>query len=343
MIIAPVGFQDYFYSYSVTTLDGYRLDDANDAIGYVYMIPKDGTITHLGIYMTQKNGTVPDYNIGLVTLDANGDPTTNAYGNSATQTISPSTMDVGWYWIELNTPASSAVQGDIVALHIWPTGTAPTSSNFAEFAWDGIFVSSLPKQKRFAASWTEDMIASSGLQYNDGDIVGFPITAMLYEDLTSTDEFGVYFQLPFGVECNGADIIVISNFAGTESYDVILYNSVNTELASVSITDFDDIDLSQYRVHVSWPDVTLDANTIYRLVVKSTSATSIFGLGVIMQSSAYISQFVPEATTWIATYRTGAGAWTNQTAQVPWIGLKVSEIITEVTEGEGGGDVGFVW
>jgi len=344
MILAPIGFQDYFFSYSTTTLDGYRLDDANDAIGYIYMVPKDGTITHLGIYMTQKNGTVPDYNIGLVTVDSAGAPTTTAYGGSANQTISPSTMDVGWYWIELSTPASVAQQGDIVAIHIWPTASAPTSSNFAEFAWDDIFLSNLPRQHRFTTSWSAGTgIPSSGMKYSDDTVVGFPITAMIYEDLTSTDEFGVYFQFPFGLKCNGAVLQIPSNFAGTEAFDIILYNSVDTELASVSISDINIVDFGLERFQVSWDDVTLETGTPYRLVIKSTTANSIFGVGVVLQDSTYYSQFVPTATTWIGTYRTGAGSWTNQVTHLPWIGLSISEIIAEGAPAEGGGDIGFVW
>jgi hypothetical protein len=345
MIIAPEGYESYLYSFSVTTLQGYRLDDSNDAIGYVYSLPKDGTITHLGIYMTAKNGTVPDYNIGLVILDSSGNPTTTAYGSSASQTISPSTMDVGWHWIELSTPATDTLGGDNVAIHIWPSGTPPTSSNFAEFAWDDLYTAATPVHKRFTTSWSDGAgIASSALQYSDSTIVGYPVTALIYDTIDSTtdDEWGVYFELPFSAKCNGVSVSFYTDFNDTETFNCILYDSSNTELVSRVITDIDHVGGGTYRMYLRWSDITINANTPYRLVIKATGSY-LFGWGYTMQDSTYVSQFIPECTFYL-TKRSNSGSWTDENTKVPYIGILISEITAEgAAPSEGGGDTGFVW
>jgi hypothetical protein len=343
MIIAPKGYQHYLYSYGSTFITGYQLNDANDAIGYIFQLPKSGTIDRLGIYLSSKGGTPPDYNIGLVTLDADGHPTSTPYGGSASQTISPNSMSVGWYWITLSTPAT-AIAGDIVAVHVWPTASAPSSTNWAAFSWDTLFESALPRTERLAVSWSADAgVASSAFKYSDDTLVGFPVVAFIFDSIQSTTEWGIYLQLPFGIKTSSVVFNPYCTDIIDSEFDVVIYDGSDNILSSTS-QDTGLLDFGFGRTYFRFEQITLSANTPYRIVLKMTNAVSIHPMGFQVDTADDVVDFIPAGITFQWTSRPDdVTAWTNSDVKIPWAGVLIDEIVAEEVAGEGGGDTGFVW
>ena len=62
-----------------------------------------------------------------MTLDSSGNPTTTAYGGSASHDAY-TLRQTGWKWVTLSTGAT-ANAGDFAAVHIYPGAQAPTDGN----------------------------------------------------------------------------------------------------------------------------------------------------------------------------------------------------------------------
>lgn len=311
-------------SASLTNTD---LNDSNNAAGWTFTIPKNGTITDVGMLLIAETGTSPAFNCGIVTLDSSGVPTTTAYGGSAI--TSAQWTSVGWKWVTLSTPAT-AVAGEFAAVHIYPGGTPPDASNYVSVYTGGVCAGGMGV--RYLTSWafnTELMGAPFAVKYNDGSIYGFALTSgVLYSTYNNTgdpDERGNKFTLPAAMTCTGTRLML--TFVNSPTVDVVLYDGSNNVLASTSIGDKDYVDGSPY-VDVFWDTVNLSASTTYRLVVKPTSGVASNTVTIFryyVESAAARSMW-PAGADWQYTYRTDGGAWTDEPLAVMYGGLWVSDI-----------------
>lgn len=320
---------------------GNALNDADNSVAFVFCVPKDGTIEKIGFYVTARTGTPPAYNVGLVTIDAGGIPTTTNYGGSATK--SATFGSTGWAWVTLDTPAT-ANAGDICVARIWPGGTPPDGSNFITVSYDNFLatMTKTPYSTYYTSMWLSGGSCSiAAVQYQTtGEVYGFPITAVANDSNISTsttpDESGAKFQLPMAVKCCGARICLASGISS--AFSVVLYDANNTVLASWSIADED-----MYHGNGAgalydyfWDAVDLAANTDYRLVVKPTSTTAVstvFGIQFDAVASRTNNILIPEASRWMKTVRTDAGAWTDSTDKMPWMALWLSDITVSAPAG----------
>lgn len=94
-------------------LSAATLNDTNNAEALIIQVPKDGSITKIGLNVFNITGNPPAYNFALTTVDSGtGYPTQTAYGGSSIESEDFTTT--GWKWVDLTTPAT-ATKGNFVA------------------------------------------------------------------------------------------------------------------------------------------------------------------------------------------------------------------------------------
>jgi hypothetical protein len=323
-------------------LAGYRLDDADDAMAYLYILERAENITHVGFYATV-NGAPPAYNVAITTIDASGRPTQTPYANGAVQTWTPTTT--GWVWLELSPPGAATV-GDFVFLHIWPTATAPTGTNCVTLVDSGSIRFNGYYSANFATSWarTGRDAGWHAIRYASNILQGLQTVSLIQATgITSVrdpDEYGAKFSLPFTVRCIGGLFANSSFTAAGADLRMRLYDGEsNAQLANAQI----DFDLGRFssgnshQVRLSFAPVTLIKHRPYRLTMFNTST----GTGETVRFYPCRLQLEPGSSrhsvwggsNWIATYRTDEGAWTDEADKLAMMGIVFDTIYPEADVG----------
>jgi hypothetical protein len=180
------------------------------------------------------------------------------------------------------------------------------------------------------------------LQYDDGSYGYIPFvwpldaaTSISVNTGTTPDEVGLLFSLPFTAKVGG----VWAMASATQNFDFVLYNA---DSGSVVQTYPWDLDLrsaaaghfgGSNTLHVQVGDqVTLTADTLYRLVIKPTTGSTVT-TAQHQLASADLRACYGEPSNWSYTSRTDAGAWTDDDTILPHIGIIIEAInIEEQTE-----------
>lgn len=345
------------YYWEETALNyGNILDDADDSCGFQWQFQKDGTINKVGFYLVEIYGN-PDYAFTFVTISGNPTapligkpqltPTTKAathYSNSAWQNFDPEVVGSGWTWYDLATPVT-VTKGDFAALVITPSGAVvPNAANKIRVNDESPFYNPAAGNFYYYTSWGSDSFEPpAGLQYSDGTIQGFCIISPKWEEYASPEEWGLEFQLPFGATCVGASFgqYPVSTYPDNSPFKVILADSSDGELASLTIDDLDILGaIAGDTVRVGWDTATdpvLDANTTYRLYLKPTSSEPINKWGFQLESETSKSS-IPGGTNWKWIERpTPASGWTYLTDHYPLISLELVDLQSGTGGGGGGG------
>lgn len=321
-------------------VDTQLLNDSDNSVAGIYPILKDGEISQLAYYITALTGTPPQFNIGLVTVDSSGNPTTTAYGGSATTTHTP--VATGLQTVTLGTPATG-VAGEYAAVRIWPGGTPPDGSNNITVITGqdnaGALNGGLPTTKEFGTGWTagNDPLPGLSYKYTDGEWASIITTATMlstaFDSADTPDEYGAYFTVPLTFTCRGCRIVADPPSAGN-TWTVTLYD---TDGASVLATKTMDTDLNSNLgfYDVFWDGVELTAGGFYRLSVKSDSGTATMQIWHLVAASAALREAFSEGDNWQLTTRTDAGAWSQTDTHLPMFGVWVSDIAG--AGGAGGG------
>jgi hypothetical protein len=195
---------------------------------------------------------------------------------------------------------------------------------------------------QFTASWAKLLTRcpSMALKYNDGTypFVGadhFPISGALplttqFHSGSTPDERGVIFQFPFSCAVGGAWFICdVDNVA-----ELVLYDS--DETTALATCPLDPDVRSGGAAALSFArftsDITLLANTNYRLVLKPTSGSNI-GIREFTVNTAAIMDGFELGQNMRHTARVNAGTWTEDTVRRAFMGL----LVTKLDDGAGGG------
>jgi hypothetical protein len=330
---------------NIGALSAVSLNDADNAAGWVFNIPKDGTITDVGVLLVAENGTSPQYNVKLSTVGADGFPTTTDYGGS---TGTPTTWtSAGFKWVTLAGAATGAA-GDFAAVHVYPTGSTPTGGNNITIPSVGVTMG-MGVNVNFTVAWGAANTGAAGfaIKYSTGEVYGIALSSatahLVVRSNTTPDEVGDLFTLPANMTCTGARVMHAASALETSAtVDVVLYSAADGVLASATISDKDFADNSNY-IDVFWDSVSLIANTQYRLIVKPTTGAS---GGIYLQrwsmDSTDAMAAIPCGTTWQGTSRTDAGAWSNVATDMVMLALHISDITFIAGSGSGGTEWGFV-
>lgn len=307
-----------------------NLDDADNSVGLVFRVKKAGTINKIGINVTEFTGSPPQYNVGLVIVDNSGNPTTTAYGTSATQLWQPT--GTGMVWITLATPAvvANVNIGDVVCARIWPGASAPDGSNHIHITREFPLLKAarIPHVMVYTVAWA----ASSGfgitVAYSDDEAI-FPLAndgnTGSFNINSDPDEIGCLFQVPFDCICVGAKFRFRGYIATVADCNIKLYDAADTVLATVFIDESNIKTALDEQQAIKWAPITLTANTNYRLTMQPTSVNGT-GMTQLTCYDAASRQAIYEGSRWQRTHRTNAGAWTQDATKLPLMALILSDI-----------------
>ena len=311
------------------------LNDANDRQAGWWRVPKTGVVTHVGVRVNRVYGTPPSHNIGLVTVDADGDPTETPYGGSAntTGTFGTATSTITWWWFQLATPAN-AVKGELCAVMVWPGATPPDGSNYIRVMFPG-WTGKADQQPctgysaNAGVAWTESVppgIPSFAMKYSDGDIYPY---AYLNSDMRAIrtsytpNEIGAKFTVPF--DCKLAGLIVDWRQSAVAVNAIVdLYNAASVSLKQVTLYGAEML-LGPKRV-IFDADIPLTKDLVYRVAAKSSVNTDQLQVYEMNQADAGARYSFPDGQRWCATSRKDTGDWTDLLTAVPAVALLLSEI-----------------
>jgi len=338
---------------SANVFTGFTLNAAGDKLGFVLRVPKSGTLD----WFEFRVGTVSDNpNNGLrlsfqdiSLVDGFPDGSVDQFVVEAGPFSSNTWITPSAVMTDDGTPGGVkrvVVAGDLL-------GCVVDFSSFV--AGDSIGISALSlSDSVFDTFYTANGVTGTyakalnpptlALKYNDGTYAEFPlgispiltiVTHSTFNTGSTPDEIALRFKVPVSMRIVGA--WVRADDEGDA--DIILYDVADNILASTSI---DPNVRAQTGIGVSFvyfdTPITLLANTEYRLSVLPTSATNLIIYSFTLNSAALMAA-VNGGVELYSSVRTDAGAWTDDTAIRPIMGLVIDGI--DVAAG-GGSEHSFV-
>jgi hypothetical protein len=307
----------------------------NSATIYMRMrcvVPKDGTLDKIGIYIHAITGNPPAYSLGLY------DMADSLYGGSAAEAYEYTAT--GFVWVTLSTPATASA-GDMIDVKIAAGGTPPDASNCVTVRYQtSPLTTRLPISHRYIGFLSETVGNQIGLAYSDGSIAypgGVSMLPLSMHTGTTPDEGGALFQIPFACECAG--VLLPASFFSNSDHRVRLYSAADAVLGTTPLIDASYVGTTGYYVYHFEEPVSLAADTNYRLAVLPAAAHAM-SITVLTFDAVASRRWWPEGERWQLSTRTDAGAWTETDTALPMMALILSEI-TLPDEGSPGG--GGAW
>lgn len=143
-----------------------------------------------------------------------------------------------------------------------------------------------------------------------------------YNSNSATDEIGVRLTLPFACTVDGGAALVDSD----GDWDLVLYNSSNSAIASASIDKDTRVSNAGYYTRAYFnTSVSIVAGDTYRLTVKPTTTTSLTLYEYTYNANGHLVASAA-GSSWYKTSRVDAGAFSNSDTSQPIMALSISEI-----------------
>lgn len=316
------------------------IDAAAEKFAFIFDYPKDGTIDTI------------EFSLGAVT---------QAPGNGlkvSLQDVSASTGDPDGVVDQFRVVTAGLTPGAWVAPGlITSDGTdggvkrtvtkglqGAAVGEFASFsAGDSLSLSTInssadsfhqrPYPDYFTAAWAKSSaaISSVALKYSDGSYAHIPgfvaykaINTRTFGSGSSPNERALYFKSPVPLRVGGAWVRIAVTSAAAD-FTITLYDSDGVTPLATATVDASLLVTTVGRngVFRFASDVTLAANTFYRLAIKPTTATTIAITDFDVNTAAIMDAHECGQSMY-ASSRTGAGAWTEVTTTRPHMGLLVT-------------------
>lgn len=175
-------------------------------------------------------------------------------------------------------------------------------------------------------------ILSIALKYDDGTYayispLVYPVktwNGITYNNGSAADEVGLRFTVPVDTDLLGIHIRGdIQNDA-----EIVIYDGT-TPIKTVSCDG--TITSGPGSYFIMFDAVPLTASTVYRAILKPTTASNVSVYYFDVESNAHLGA-VEGGTDWYYTSRVDAGSWTDLTTARPWMGL-----VLDMANGGGGG------
>lgn len=307
-----------FGNYNILSLIPLSLNSNGLKLARGFMIPKSGTIDKIGVLAVDRYGTGGTYNVGIMSPDANGRPsTTTCYGGSALKSWTPAAR--GFTWITLDTPATATI-GDYAFWYL--TSTAATALNYITVSNQVIMYPSNPTGG-FTAWYTSTSfnvptyaITIFAVQYTDGTIFGFPFTSILsysssyHQIIEITDppsdiyEVGARIIPEYTMRATGFSLMCWWPTDGS----IRLYNSANELMSQISFTppgysyDYWGSNMPQNAI-IHFPEpVTLIGGETYRLVMH-TEVDNAYLFGPYFEDTSLRDTYLHDFSSVCGTFR----------------------------------------
>lgn len=315
------------------------IDATDEKAAFVFRVAKTCTIDRV-VFRTATVSGSQTLRVGLQTVSAtDGNPTGAAYGGMTVGTQAAPASDT-IYEVTLGTGATATL-GDIAAVVI-------------EFdaAIGNVQVSSynlLNGQTWAGSPYTTDYVGvpawahvtarlpalavrcSDGTYPNIGTVIGSSNVSASISSSTTPDEQGNRFTFAGPVRAAGVWGIV----SPVENVDIVLYDADGTTALRTVTLDKDVRGQTSGLVIFQLPfaGLSLAKDTVYRLVYKPTTTTSVTLYESAVPTAAMFDSW-PDGQVWHKTVRTDAGSWTDTaTTKTIWLGL----LIDQIDDGAGAG------
>lgn len=310
------------------------IDAAGERVGYLFQIPKTGTLTKVFV----RTGTVTtggDVDVRIETIDTSGDPSGTLIDANASETLTLAGGDDDvWKTVTFST-SFAVTRGDFVALVLDRT---TGSYNFVsvDTRWPGEFPHTA---LRTGGSWAHNTRSPVFMfEYSDSshpvipDV--FPVddanTNQNVNSTTTPDEVGLRFKFPFRVSIAGIRIVVTGGNGVVRLYDT----DGSTVLAS---SDYDaDLRIGSTDNYMLWlfaSSVDLNANAFYRITIRPATASSTVVRRIDFDTVSFLDA-MPGGQDWTWTEQTDDGGFTETATRRPIMGMILDGFLA------GGGGIG---
>ena len=233
-------------------------------------------------------------------------------------TTAGGTPAAAWWLNPGNFNATRAVaMGDLVALVIDnPTFTAADSIAISHRLYDGNY-SGFPYGISATSLKNIASVPVFALRYDDGTYAflggeiwaNSSVSSVTANTGTTPDEYGI--ALTPTATMRLARVACTMSVAASADYDLVVYDSSNNVLTTQSCDD--DVVASTGSLvqdHLLDTKITMTAGSLYRVVIKPTTANSLTIPYAVFPSLALMDT-AEGGQAWYSTGRTDAGAWTN--------------------------------
>lgn len=321
------------------------LNGANDFQEIILQAPHTGSITKIG-FATGTVGTGCVVGIRLETVDlGTGRASGTLFGTNTFGNVTVADTDDNLHILVTLNTACSITKGDFFAVKIDSNSGTPATLAIRSFTDDNVWL--LPTQIDDDGSPARLGFAPCICVEYSGDVYYpihgvwpiFGVPSYAYNTADTDEAFGLRFQLPAPMRVCG--LWVWADFDGGASIELLASN--DTVLESLAV----DKDLPMENINVGPhyllfdTSVELDANTLYRLVVRATEGTDVTIHGVSVNKTSQLGQlpcgvefYLTQAPYSGSTY----GTWVNTNTECPFIGL----IMDGVDDGTGGASGGLI-
>lgn len=304
------------------------MNDANDAVGWVFAVPKAGNIRYVG-FRTATVTTGDTLKVSLYTTDATtGFPTTTAYKGmvAGTQVVGNADDNV-WFTVQLSTDATSVVAGDIIAAVLEFNSFVAGNLGIAYEITNAGQVN-FPYDLFFEAAWAKQggNVSVFYIKYDDGTVAyipnALPLTTSAQQNFqvgTTPDEYALRFKLPFPARVAG----VVLPWVCAGDTKIILYDSDGTSILTSVTFDKDyygNTSIFRFAYRFSSPQTILK-DTFYRLSIQPQAASNTSIVIWTAPEAVALDQMEGGQNFHLST-RTDAGAWDDTaTNKRPMISL----------------------
>lgn len=324
----------------ITTFTNNVIDASGEMYGMTFYAPKTGTIDRIG-FRTNTVTTGATVDVRLETVNDVGQPSGSlvSAGANASQVIADANDNV-FFEVTLGTPASVTRNQRLAIVIVW---AASGNMQLASMG-GGNNTWTLNGTALFTASWalSGNSIGVGSIRYDDTtypSVSGiFPCSSITLTNTntgTTPDERATKFVAPIDCRMIGAQTIV-GSWADGEDFDVILYDSGGSTLASTSVTG----GLASVPRHGLFSSaVDLAAGSTYRLSILPTTANSFTVAQYTWAVSGAAKGNAAGATVWSvdSSTRTNAGSWSDDTTT----GHHIIPVLSGFDDGAGGAAVQY--
>ena len=315
----------------------FTLDAADEKAAIVIQATETGTLSIIH-FRTATVTTGATVDVRVETVDATtGLPTGTLWAaNTNGSQVIGSGDDQTAFAVTL-TSGASVTKGDLFAIVIVNPAGAPGNMQITGTDASVRPGVNFPYSLLYTTSYAKSTVnLSIGFEYNDGSFAPSPynhfyttISSTSYNNTTNPNHRGLYFQLtvpcrvigfytPYDID-NVADILLVDDsWDGTDGDALALYSL--------------DPDIRRLATAGSWvglfdAPVTLAANTIYRLIMKPTSASNIVEYRAVVSDVDMWAQTSAPAAFQLTTANdpNDATDWTQTTTERPFIGLVIDQ------------------
>lgn len=245
-----------------------------------------------------------------------------------------------WYRSGALSADRSVAPGDWLAVVLEYDGSGRLGSDTVSVS--GLSVGSIQHNtgvsRQVSGTWAvQAYLANVVLECDDGTfgtLMGAvpcsAVSSTAYNTGSAADELAMEFQVPVEVKCDG--FVCGIEPGASADFDVVLYDSGGSAVATVG-HDANAVRATGAHCFVFVPlasELTLAANSTYRLSVKPTTANSVRVHYYDVSDAAHFQAFGGEAFKFAS--RADGGAWATTATRRPWFALSISA----VHDGSGG-------